>query len=153
MKFYLYTYVCADCGHRFKAPEVMPSSYGEFLMRSISGETVFLDGPHDAIYSEVDALLEQLLQGQGVSAVRRADLLRKVFGVACDPDSQGQPFSLLIKPRCGQCASVNMDYWEGTEPPEYVDCDFPPVQHEQWRQLSQGQKLDLLRQALPAPRP
>lgn len=153
MKFYLYTYVCAECGNRFNAPEVLPGSYGQFLMRSPSGETVFLDGLNDEVYSEVDQLLEQLLQGQNVSAVRRADLLRWVFGVACDPDSQGQPFGLLTKPRCGQCASVKMDQWQATDPAQYVECDFAPVQHSQWLRLSQAQKLQRLAAALAQPRP
>ncbi|NBF11539.1 hypothetical protein [Pseudomonas sp. Fl4BN1] len=153
MKFYLYTYVCADCGHRFKAPEMLPGSYGALLMRSASGETVFLDALNDDVYAQVDGLLEQLLQDQGVSATRRANLLRRVFGVACDNDSQGQSFGLLSKPKCGQCGSLNMDYWEGTEPPEYLDCDFPAVQHGQWLQLSPAQKLERLTRALPQPKP
>jgi hypothetical protein len=151
MKFYLYNYLCKGCGNSFKAPQVPPHSYGAFLMRSLSGETRYLDGLNDEVYDDVDNLLKELLQGQGVSDYQRSEILARVFGVACDPDAQGRLFSLKIGPQCPDCASVEMDSWEGTEPPEYLELDFPKVSHVHWQSLSRVEKLQHLAQAVAQP--
>ena len=150
MKLHLFEYTCQPCHTHFKAPEVMPDSYGEFLMRSESGDTVFLNALEDPVYQEVDDILACLLSGQSVSAVKRASLLRKVFGVACDTDVQGYRYGINTSPLCPHCGSIHMEGWEATEPPEFVDLDLPQVSHCKWIALNPAEKALCLKQALAA---
>ena len=150
MKLHLFEYTCQACDIGFKAPELMPGSYGEFLMRSASGDTVFLNALEDPVYREVDDLLAYLLNGQSVSAVKRASLLRTVFGIACDSDAQGYRYGINTSPLCPHCGSLDMEGWKGTELPEFVDIDLPLVSHFEWTQLSPTEKALCVKQALGA---
>jgi len=144
MKYHLYKYTCKSCKCEFKAPELGFDSYGEFLLRSSSGETVYMNAMSDAVYQEVDELLKRQPVNQGVSAVKLADILRSVFGVACDDDYQGQRFSITAKPKCPACGCVESSYWVATEPPEYTNIDFPNVTHNEWLKLTESQKQKLI---------
>jgi len=144
MKFHLFKYTCKNCGCQFKAPEIGFDAYGEFLLRSSSGETVYINAMSDSTYQEVDQLMKKLPVNQGVSAVKLAEILRKIFGIACDIDSKGQLFSINTKPKCPSCGSNEMSYWEATEPPEYVDKEFPNVTHDKWQSMTDNEKLKLL---------
>jgi hypothetical protein len=148
MRFHLFKYTCKQCEEIYKAPEVSFDSYGEFLMRSPSGEVTYLNAMSDATYREVDDLLKRLHGLQGLSSVKLASIQRKVFGVACDTDSHGDRYSIEIKPICKTCGSENPSYWEATEPPEFIDSDIPEVSHNDWLQLDESEKLKLLDKAV-----
>lgn len=148
MKFLLFKYTCKQCGTTYKAPELGPDSYGEFLMRSRSGETVYLNAIADPIYTEVDGLLKKISSVAGLSSVERANIQRKVFGEACDTDSHGNRYSIAIRPKCESCGCCVPSYWEATEPPEYVDLEFSSVTHKEWFSLSEHEKVRRLENAI-----
>jgi DNA-directed RNA polymerase subunit M/transcription elongation factor TFIIS len=148
MTFHLFKYICKRCGSVYKAPEVSADSYGEFLMRSPTGETVHLDAMSDPVFAEVDALLKRLPCMQRKSPVQLAKIQRNVFGVACDPDSQGNRYSIEAKPICQTCGNKEPSYWEATEPPEFVDIDVPEVAHNGWGQLDELEKIEVLERSV-----
>ncbi len=144
MKLHLFKFICGNCKCNFKSPKLCSSSYGEFLLRSESGEIVYLNAIEDPVYREVEFLLKQLPQLQGKSTVVLATLLRKVFSVACDSDGLGHSFSIDTNPVCPSCGSRNIPYWEATEPPEHIEYELLPATHIQWFSLSEPEKLNLL---------
>lgn len=148
MKFHLFKYTCQACGAIYKAPEISSDSYGEFLMRSSTGEVVHLNAMSDPAYAEVDELLKRLPDLQGKSPVQLAKIQRKIFGAACDTDSQGDRYSIEAKPICQSCGNPNPSYWEATEPPEFVELDMPEVTHNDWFRLDEAKKIKVLESCL-----
>lgn len=148
MRFHLFKYTCKQCDAIYKAPEMSFDSYGEFLMRSPSGEVVYLNAMSDSTYVEVDELLKSIPSLQGISPAQFAKIQKKVFGVACDTDSKGNRYGIDTKPICPFCGNQVPFYWEATEPPEFIDMVFPEVTHNDWLQLGKAEKLDILRGAV-----
>ncbi len=148
MKLHLFKYTCGNCGVQFKAPEMSPTSYGEFLLRSEMGKEAYLNAISDPVYQEVDNLLKHLPELQNKSAVELAEILREVFGVACDPDEHGSLFSIGADPVCPSCNKRKISYWEATEPSEFVDKELPSISHNDWISLSDLEKIDLIKNAL-----
>jgi len=147
MKLLNFNYVCKQCQHQFTAPEIDPTAYGEFLLRSPSGEEVYLNAIEDDVYQEVDELLKELCGG-GIGSVKRADLQRKVFGLSCDPDSKGFTYSMIQKPICPSCGSSQMSYWEATDPPEYIVRELKVATHIRWNRLSKEEKRECLERGI-----
>lgn len=144
MRLHIFKFTCGNCGCEFKSPKMSFDTYGEFLLRSKGGELAYLNAISDPVYQEVDDLLNQLPELQGKSALMLSEFLRKVFGVACDSDTQGNSFSIGGDPVCPSCGDRNISYWEATEPPEYLEQEWPPVTHVKWSSLSDSEKLNLL---------
>jgi len=152
MKFELVIYKCAQCGNTFKAAAIGSGSYGEFLLRS-EGEGVeaYLDALSDKTYDEVDKLLEAHPMLVGMSAFKRAEILRSVYGaIACDPDQHGNSYVIDGHPRCPTCGSREIESWEFTDPIEFVELDIPPVTHQLWNSLSDEEKINRVGQYLHA---
>lgn len=149
MKLQLFEY-CCESGHLFRAPELPGGSYGEFLLRDQHGmSTAYLNAFDDATYQEVDSLLESHPALAGVSATKRADILRSIYGsVACDRTVDGGVLRIGQHPRCPVCSTVIMRSWDAVRPAEYVDIDVPKVTHSRWSSLDRGQKLDSVAEAL-----
>ena len=144
MRLHIFKFTCGNCGCDFKSPKMSFDTYGEFLLRNNEGDLAYLDGISDPVYQEVEDLLKQLPALQNKSAVVLAEFLRKVFGVACDPDAKGNLFSIGGDPVCPSCGERNASYWEATEPPEYLEIELPAVTHKKWFRLSEPEKLSLL---------
>lgn len=142
MKLQLVKFKCAKCKNQFKAPVIGFDSYGEFLLRSIgNAEEAYLDAIEDQTYQEVDTLLKANTRMAGREPNVLADMLRKTYGaIACDPDSAGNPFQIGAFPKCPFCDSQEMEYWEATEPPEFVERTLQPVTHIGWSLLSDAEK-------------
>lgn len=142
MKFLLYRYRCGDCGVWFEHHEIAPSAYGEFLLRNdINNSERYLNGICDSTYEEVDEILRSETRIKALNDLDRAEILQLVFGIACDPDSNGARFDMERKPRCSHCGSRNIDYWEATEPPRYIDLEIPQVTHIKWDGLTRDEKF------------
>lgn len=148
MKFHLFKYTCKKCGAIYKAPELSFDSYGEFLMRSVAGETVYLNAISDPVYDEVDKLLHELLNEKKFNSFQYANLLQTIFGVACDKDSKGNRYDIKNKPKCNNCRFQEPSYWEATEPPEFIELNIPEVEHNKWSELTKAEKLDILKKAI-----
>jgi hypothetical protein len=150
MKFELVIYKCAQCGNTFKAAAIGSGSYGEFLLRSDgAGAEAYLDALSDKTYDQVDKLLEVHPMLAGKSALKRAEILRSIYGaIACDPDEHGNSFIIGGRPRCPVCGSQKMESWEFTDPIEFVELDIPPVTHQLWNALSDEEKINRVDQYL-----
>ena len=149
MKLPLFDVVCGRCEHAFKAPDLAATAYGEFLLRSPGiGETRYLNALQDTAYAEVDALLQADARVAALPAVRRAKLLREIYGpVACDPDASGAPLRIGVQGRCPACGSQERRSWEASSPAQWVDLDLPAVPHADWSCLSFEQKSARVREA------
>lgn len=142
MKMQLIKFKCARCGKQFKAPDLGFNSYGEFLLRSIgNADEAYLNAMENSAYQEVNALLKVNSKVSGKKPGELADILRKWFGlIACDPDRAGQPFQIGAFPKCISCGSQEMDYWEATDPAEFVERNVCLVTHVSWAALSDDEK-------------
>lgn len=148
MRLQIFRYKCGACGAWFEAPEISELAYGEFLLRSESGETRYLNANLDRVFLEVDALLRTNPRLSSFTQFQRADVLNEVFGVACDPDSMGGVFRIGTKPKCPSCIHSNITEWESPEPPRYVELDIVPITHLQWETLSDDEKRIRVHRAL-----
>lgn len=141
MRWHLFTYTCLN-GHRFTAPELPAADYGTLLMRGErTREERVLYALDDPAYAEVDALLADQTAAGGMKPAARAHVLRAVFGVACDPDSEGGRFRIGLAPCCPICGACDMTGWEATEPPVLVDRDVPGITHDEWNVLSASERV------------
>jgi hypothetical protein len=140
VKLHLFKYRCKHCHSTFKAPTILSSAYGEFLLRSEGRRTeAYLNAITDPVYREVDALVKAHSKVARMRSSEAADVLQKIFGVACDPDSDGTEFRIDRLPRCSSCGG-EPDYWEATESPEIVENELRPVTHERWNRMSAQEK-------------
>lgn len=136
VKLHLFKYRCKRCRSVFKAPTIMSSAYGEFLLRSEGKRTeAYLNAVADPVYREVDALIKAHPKVAKMRSSEAADVLQKIFGVACDPDLDDTEFQIDRLPRCSACGG-EPDYWEATEPPEIVEKELAPVTHERWSRMN-----------------
>ncbi len=142
MKLQLVKFKCAKCAEIFKAPEIAFDSYGEFLLRSVvDAEEAYVNAIEDETYQEVNSMLKANARMAGKKPNTLAEMLRKTYGaIACDPDSAGQPFQIGRFPKCPSCDSQEMEYWEATEPPEFVEKEVRSVTHANWGLLSHAEK-------------
>lgn len=150
MKYLLYIFSCGNCEQEYKAPAMTPHSYGEFLLRSPSGDIAYMNAMEDDTYSEVSALLNKLPSLRDMGEARTARVLQSIFGVACDLDSQGKQFSMIAKPNCPYCDHKRASSWRPTKPAEFVEESFPHITHYNWKQLKESEKLRLLSSAVDA---
>lgn len=143
MKFILVNYICGACGKLYKAPEIAPHAYGEFLLRSEGrGDVAYLNALTDSSYKEVDNILQQNLLGIHEDPQRRAKMLQAIYGaVACDSDSEGNIFKIGLHPICPMCGYQVMKSWQVTEPVEFIELLIPSVTHSFWDSLSESEKM------------
>lgn len=152
MKLELVKYKCANCAHTFEAPQIGSNSYGEFLLHSRSGTVRYLNALQDSTYGEIDNLLAKHEKTTNLSAYERAQILRHIYGeIACDRDSDENPFSLESHIPCPICGSQKMETWEFEDPPKLVEIHFDHVTHIDWNKLSESTKLCRIEQALDSP--
>ena len=142
MKLILFEYLCKTCGLIFKAPQINPHAYGEFLLRKKNSPALrYLDATSSAAYSEVAEDLWTNSKTNSFDEVTQSDILQSIFGaVACDPDGDGQPFEIGLLPYCSACNEDSNLSWKITEPIKFVEIDVPPVEFIEWRKLTAQEK-------------
>jgi len=145
MKLQLVTYVCGNCRSRFRAPELL-GGYGSVLLRSEGrGRETLVDFFDDGgVMAELTRLAKRLPLVSGLTDRRLGELAQYLFGKTVDPDDDGSRYGIGVPPRCPVCGSNRMDWWEATEPPEFVELEVPSVTHKRWQALSEKEKLDEL---------
>jgi hypothetical protein len=148
MRLHLFIYKCQSCGREFKEPELPDGTYGVFLVRSESGERGLLRAIERPEFEEVDNLLANHPRLASIDRSQRADVLHRVFGVACDPAPDGTCYAVNRDPVCPNCHGARMISWEATEPPEYVFEDVAEVTHNAWHSLNDADKRNSLEAAL-----
>ncbi|MBZ9610920.1 hypothetical protein [Rheinheimera maricola] len=144
MKLQLFKFKCGQCGCQFKAPQIGSDSYGEFILRSVgNADEAYLDAMEDNTYQEVNSLLKSNLKMISKKPNELASILRKAYGViACDLDKAGKPFFIGCFPKCPSCNMQEVEYWEATEPPEFIEKTICPVTHVAWSSLSDLEKQE-----------
>ena len=125
-------------------------AYGEFLLRSESGEARHLNANLDSTFTEVDQLIGNDSRASTLDQFKRADLLNDVFGVACDKDQHGNEFRIGLKALCTHCNRRNVIEWESVEPPKYIELDIASVTHETWSSFTVEEKQARVSAALDA---
>lgn len=82
MKLALFEYICSCCGSKFKAGQLSPANYGEFLLRKRGSNAVlYIDAIEDVSYSEVSEELKINNFTKNKTELERSDILRKIFGI------------------------------------------------------------------------
>ena len=138
MKLILFEYKCKCCGFAYKAPQINPHAYGEFLLRKRNSLSLrYLDALNSPAYAEVSEELRENADTKELDDLTRADVLQAIFGpVACDSDVDGEPFELGLLPYCTDCGETVSISWQMTEPIEFVEMDIPPATFSVWQHLS-----------------
>jgi hypothetical protein len=148
MRLQTFRYHCGACGQWFESPAIGGFAYGEFLLRSESGEMRHLNANLDPTFDEVDRLIRNDPRAAKLDKFRRADVLNYVFGITCDKDSLGNEFRIGLEARCLRCDERDIIEWESVEPPKYIDLEVPAVTHEAWSTLQETEKQSLISSAL-----
>lgn len=147
MKLQIIKFKCGSCGEWFESPEIDEFAYGEFLMRSGSGEIRYLNANLDEVFKEVDSILETDSRFASLDKFQKADVLHSIFGIACDRDCDNEYFQIGAKPPCPRCAKQMISEWVGTNPLRYVDIDLIPISHDEWINLDGAEKRFRLSEA------
>jgi len=138
MKAILHTYTCFDCDVNYVAA-CESGAYGQFILSSVgTSEQVYMNALDDCIYDEVSNYIKKMPILDGLDDSEHAEILQKVFKIACDKDSKGFYFDLYLAPRCPNCGSKKRYDCKITDPVEYVDLDY--VTHTEWKNLSESEK-------------
>lgn len=146
MSAVLYNYVCATCGTEFQASGVPEMSYGEFVLRSESGDEAYLEAVSNVAFNEVSNLVEAHPLLAGVDQCRAGDITQKIFSVACDPTPSGQRFHIGMKPTCPNCSSREMASWGEVHPQK--PSQIPSVTQTLWATMKDAEKSDAIDKAI-----
>lgn len=133
-------------GHEFEDVS-LPGAYGQFVLRSASGEVVSVDAFDDPVFSEVDELANGIDAVAELDDARRGRVVRAAFQATIDPDSAGRPYEFNQAPPCPVCGSTVMDWFEQVEPLRTVDRPVEPATHHHWETLDDGERRSLVRAA------
>lgn len=158
MKLVLFEYRCRSCGGIFKAPQVSPHAYGEFLLRKKNSSSLrYLDAINSSVYSDIAREIKINPETSGLNEMRQSNVLQAIFGgVACDPDADGQPFHMGLMPRCPHCNERDALSWNITDPIEFDEIEVAPVEFSIWHGLTPKERkkriLDGVRKFLPKAR-
>lgn len=146
MKLVLFEYRCESCGISFKAPQISPHAYGEFLLRKKNSPALrYLDAIHCIAYSEVASVLK----ARGLDEAKQVEVLQAIFGVvACDPDVDGEPFEMGLPPYCPECTGQSASVWSITEPIEFIELDIPAPTFLLWSSLTAQEKRTRIRDSM-----
>lgn len=140
-----YEFTCAN-GHVFTAPGVASVSYGEFVVRGeISPLPGLLDTFQDATFDEVSDILNTLDDYRNRAESERASILHEVFGVTCDLAQDGTRLKVGRLAPCPICGSRRM---KSRVPVGKYDGSTISITHEGWSQLSNPEKMLLLKHSL-----
>lgn len=135
---------CRSCAHSYKAPEMLESTYGEFLLRGKSGALSYVNAMQDSTFSEVSEASKNSLELRGKQVRDQSRIVHLMFGLTCDPDVDGAHPQIEKRPLCPHCGCDNSDGWVATEPPELIRLDVPPVSHEKWNRLGVSERRALM---------
>lgn len=158
MELVLFEYRCKSCGEIFKAPQLNPHAYGEFLLRKKNSSSLrYLDAINSSVYSDIAREIKVNPETSGSNEMRQSDVLQAIFGVvACDPDADGQPFHMGLMPCCPHCNYRGALSWNITDPIEFVEIEVAPVEFSIWHGLTPEERkkriLDSVRKFLPKAR-
>ena len=134
----VFNFVCATCGTKFFASGLSDFEYGTFVMRSLSGEEVYLEAISSPTYHEFRRLVRASPLLESFEDRKRTKVMQEAFTVACDPDRNGEKFTIGLQPTCPKCSSREMASWGPVSPPE--SSPIPPVLHTRWSRMTAEEK-------------
>ena len=146
MSAILYNYVCALCGTKFQASGVPEMSYGEFVLRTISGEEAYLEAITNEAFNEVARGVRAHPSLAGTDQSESGDVAQKVFGVACDLSPCGQRYYIDLNPICPNCSSQEMASWGELHPQQ--PSPIPSVTQTRWALMDGAEKADVINKAI-----
>ena len=128
---------CKACGAHFLTLFLGDMSYGQFLLRSQSGQVRYLDGINDPVFDEVGEILKAAGAMSSPSTSAEADYFHDVFGKTVDRNERGEEFSTKCPRSCPRCHSTDLVTQAGSVAGEI---DVPVATHEHWNSLSESEK-------------
>ncbi len=144
----LFVWKCYGCNSYFDSPGY-GADYGEFLMRSESGEMRFLDAIASKEFSEVATIIDSSEMVKLLTEFGRSDAIQATFSFACDYDSSGKPFRIAFPPRCVKCGSYKVKLHDtDPEPFAQVTVEAPPPTHFAWNRLGLAEKKRIVASAI-----
>lgn len=139
IRYHLFEYECASCGHRFLAPA--RATHDVHTLRSEGlGTMVIVPMWDNPVLDEAHELFKKLDLIEGESGPRITRAFHDSLSAVCDPDTDGSPFVLGLKPRCPECGSANVPHFQSTDPPQFAEIDVPEATHREWDRLTSDQK-------------
>lgn len=137
----LFVWKCCNCNAHFDAVGCV-ENYGEFLMRSKSGELRFLNAIDSNEFNELAAIVDSSDMVKMLTADGRAEAIQAIFSNVCDNDSTGRPFNIALPPQCKTCGSFNVDLCDPDSGPfRRVNVDAPSPTHFAWNRLGKSEKV------------
>lgn len=141
MKVMLARYACEKCSTRFDDRALSDFAYGEFLLRSDSGEIRYLNVFADGTFVEVRDIVRELQPNDNLDGCPCSNAVQEIYGAAaCDPDERGGSFGITKRVSCPACGSdaVSSRVLEGEL--NVVQVEVPPVTHALWTDLNADEK-------------
>ncbi|MFD0896051.1 hypothetical protein KBB96_09905 [Luteolibacter ambystomatis] len=146
MSSVIYEYTCASCGTEFKASGVPEMSYGEFVLRTKSGEESYLEAIGNPAFNEVWKLVESHPSLAHTDPNRLGEITQKIFGPVCDLSPTGQIFHVGIPPACPICSSHKMASWRESRPLQLSP--IPSATQNRWESLDESKKAAVIDEAI-----
>lgn len=146
MSAVLFKYVCALCKTEFLASGAPEMSYGEFVLRTESGEEAYLEAVTNVAFSEVSIIVRAHPYFVREAPNKVGDVIQKVFGVACDSSPSGQRFHIEMMPTCPVCSSREMASWGEVYPQQ--PSPIPSATQTQWMSMSGAEKANVINCAI-----
>ena len=155
MKLVLFEYRCKSCGCFFKAPQISPHSYGEFLLRTRNSASLrYLDALASTAYSDIAREIKTNSETSALDEAKQTVILQAIFAeVACEPDLDGEPFHMDLLPHCPNCAGQASLSWNITDPIEFIEIEVAPATFRAWQRLKENERkvriMESVRKCLP----
>jgi hypothetical protein len=138
----VFEYTCARCESVFEASGIGDFLYGEFVMRTASGEEAFLEAVVSPVFREFIDLADKHPLISGMDDWKRSSIVQAAFSVACDPGIGGERFHIELGPKCSACSSHDMKTWRPVEPPR--SSTITAVSHVKWSSLNLEERRALI---------
>ena len=142
MSAVLFKYTCNSCNTKFNAAGAHEMSYGEFVLRSESGEEVFLEAVSSESFNEVSAIVDDYVVNQQIEQKLSENLVQKIFGAVCDYGNSNEPFKIGLMPSCPNCSSRDMSSWSMVNPIELSKIDS--AKQTKWSSFNNNQKKEFV---------
>lgn len=112
--------------------------YGEYVLYGKNGEMVYWNCLRDPVFEEVSHMVDDIVSQMTGTKIEHSTHFPSVFGICCDPASDGSVFRLT--PYCSACGSKKVTIDAPVHPIKYLIVDVPSVTHNVWNQLSPQKK-------------
>lgn len=145
MKLLIYNYQCEVCKTRFLNFGLPEDTYGEFLLRTESGEVRYLNALNDPLVKEYKQIFNKITKNLGIPQRDRTVIFQFGLQITFDNSVNGEKYLIEAFPPCPNCKSTKMESWGEKIPLEVCPVDVEPVSHNEWSKLSHDKKVALIK--------